>query len=616
MSKIKVLAPDQALKIAAGEVIERPAHVVKELVENSLDAGATAISIFIEDAGKKLIRIVDNGCGMGQQDALLCFLPHATSKIEHVDQLENISSFGFRGEALASVSAISKTTLTTKLSEASSQDLGTQICYQGAIFQEQKSVACSHGTDIAIADLFFNIPVRKKFLKQDETEWNAIQTLIYAFCFSNPSVHFKLYRDNRLILNAPPLANPQDRALQVWGNDIFDHLITLNTEEAEHQMSLKIQGYITGPHFFRYGRQNLFFFVNNRWIKNTDLGKALMKGYSHVLPPDKFPAAVIFVSIEQKYVDVNIHPKKEEVRFFKPGLVAAAITHQVQKTLEGYLNTKLENIRATQQPNVVNLEVPEKPWQQPFITPQQINHNMPFTAYPLPEWQTKTTLSNPGSQWPSVGYETQRSQEVPYNGAQQPIVQEEPYVLVGQLWHTYIVIEKDEEVIFIDQHAAHERIWYERYKKNFTPEEGTTLLFPEVVKLSHEQAIALMQHKDFFDKHGIQLDLDLDGSVVIKTSPPFLQSTSLRELIEQAAQFIADNEHTTPESFDTQCNDHLHAQMACKRAIKAGDILTTQQMHQLIKDLQQVEHRFICAHGRPTIWTLSKNALEKHFRRC
>ncbi|MEW5972041.1 MAG: hypothetical protein AB1706_19600, partial [Pseudomonadota bacterium] len=202
------------------------------------------------------------------------------------------------------------------------------------------------------------------------------------------------------------------------------------------------------------------------------------------------------------------------------------------------------------------------------------------------------------------------------HGAQKQIVAEESYALIGQLWNTYIIIEKDEEVIFIDQHAAHERIWYERYKKNFTPEQGTVLLFPEELKLTHHQAILLMQHKSFFNRHGIDFELNSEGNVFITTCPPFLKSTSLRELVQQAAEFIADHEYANPESFDSQCNDHMHAQMACKRAIKAGDILTPQQMHQLIKDLQQVEHRFICAHGRPTIWTLSKNSLEKHFRRC
>jgi len=272
MSIIKILSPEEAKKVAAGEVVERPASVIKELLENSLDAGATTITVYIAKAGKQLLRVVDNGCGMEPDDAQLCFDNHATSKLSSIADLAQLDSFGFRGEALASISSVSKVALQTRYNK---EKTGVSLEQVDGKILSKKTIACAVGTDLKIHDLFYNTPVRKKFLKQDETEWNQIQNLVQAFCLSNLSIHFKLYRDDRMILNAPAVSTLKDRVTQLWGHNLAQNLQPASGEIAD---GCKLLGLISNHNFWRYGRQQIFFFVNNRWVKNSELSKALMKG--------------------------------------------------------------------------------------------------------------------------------------------------------------------------------------------------------------------------------------------------------------------------------------------------------------------------------------------------
>jgi len=280
MNIIKILPQEEAQKIAAGEVVERPASAVKELIENSIDSGATQITIYIEKAGKTLIRIIDNGSGMSHEDAMLCFHPHATSKLTSVDELNSINSFGFRGEALGSIASISKVDLTTK---QKNNNLGIKFNYINGIFSKEEAIACNVGTNLCIQELFYNTPARKKFLKSDETEWNKIESLINAFCLSHLNISFKLYKDNKLILNTPAVIELQDRVSQVFGHNFLSNLIPIKTITP----LIKIYGLISNHQFWNYNKNNIFFFVNNRFIKNSKLGSALIKGYLNVLPPDQ-----------------------------------------------------------------------------------------------------------------------------------------------------------------------------------------------------------------------------------------------------------------------------------------------------------------------------------------
>jgi len=610
MAIINLLSPSESRKIAAGESIERPAHIVKELLENALDAGATSISVHIKQAGKQQIRIIDNGCGMDEVDAQLCFQPHATSKITTVNDLEAISTYGFRGEALASVAAVSKVMLRTK--QASSQT-GVLISYTEDKLIHKETIACPIGTELVVEDLFYNMPARKKFLKQDETEWNAIGQVVDAFCLSHPEVHFKLFHNEKNALSAPPVATAKDRAAQAWGSDIAQALLPLNY--VDDRTGIAIQGFTSNHQFWRYGKTNMYFFINNRWIKNSELSKAVLKGYLGVLPDGRFPAAILFLTLNQAEIDVNIHPKKEEVRFSKPGLIATAITNAVKATLSDHTNSHFtrriepENISDSMRPphsqtvptftagpyNAAPLE--KEPSQADFIPLEFFNWAPAFAS-------TKTQIAN-----------STQPQDASFVPIPDLGVTAKPYQLLGQILQTYILCAHNDDLIIIDQHAAHERILYEKRTHYFDKAQGTQLLFPEVVTLNQALVEHLITEQAFFSQQGIIFDALGTHEVVVRAAPPQLRGPSLKEVITDAAHFIAQHGSLDRSVFSSKFNEHMHSHMACKAAIRAGHQLTTEEMTALINDLMSVENRFICVHGRPTLWTISKAEIEKKFRR-
>ncbi|MFH1832036.1 MAG: DNA mismatch repair endonuclease MutL [bacterium] len=663
MNKIKILAPHEAQKIAAGEVVERPANVIKEIVENSIDAGATQITLYIEKAGKELIRIVDNGSGMSPDDAKLCFAVHATSKITKIDDLAEISSFGFRGEALASIAAISKVTLITKAKiqeqeelgtqdaldaqgESQTQDiLGTRIEYaEGQIISEQE-ISAPAGTDISIADLFYNIPARKKFLKQDETEWNQILAIFQAFCLSHTHINFKLFHDNKLIVNAPQVQTVKERASQLWGYNMSQNLIELAGDT-------NISGYISHHNFWKYGRTHMFFFVNNRWIKNQELGKGLLKGYLNVLPPQKFPAAFIFITVDSNSIDFNVHPKKEEVRFTKPLIIQNALEALVKQTLQSNMNKQIGNTHKSGElrkeintERVFDLETNTAPvfdqetgevlnnWSEKTHTSKRpektgapifdepafflsgnpdpkasqygLFPNMPSMTNSLNNMHAPSLHNTPSTSHTSYAF-TQESIETPELATG---------TIIGQLFNTYILIENKENFVMIDQHAAHERILYEKFVQNFEKKDGISLMFPEVLTMPEHKIQKLLQERAFFSNQGIELEIFGEQKLVIKTSPPNIKNQDLKEFILEAADFIEENETLEKDLFRKKLNEHLHSQLACKSAIKAGDLLDYKRMQNLIDTLQVTNNRIICVHGRPTTWVIPKEDIEKKFKR-
>lgn len=645
MNIIKILPPHEAQKIAAGEVVERPAHILKELLENSIDAGATQISIWVEQAGKQLIRVVDNGCGMSADDANMCFLPHATSKVSSLDEVYAVRSYGFRGEALASISAVSKVTLITRLHDDTS-GVGVKLDFQQGAVVQQEVIACPIGTDLAIRDLFYNIPVRKKFLKADSTEWNQLQAIVQAFCLSHHTLHFKLFHDDKMVVNAPPAAMLKERVMQVWDHDLAQNLIPL--EQSQKQFPwLSYSGLVSGHQFWKYGRTHIFFFVNGRWIKNQELGKALLKGYLNVLPPGKFPAAFIFLQVDPAHVDINVHPKKEEVRFIKPATVDAQIFNAVKATLEQQLNRILQP--DTTLISELNFETPtpqmsfeqssgigEKDESHSVNKNFLVNKYSSGTQLPSHMYQAKspvnwdTLLNLSAVQLQNPIQQSKQSHDIII---QEAVVQENQeklfsslarekesevvtsFSIIGQLFTTYILIQSNDQLIIIDQHAAHERVLYEKFLKNFQHKEGTVLLFPEVIRVSSEQMKILQTVFDFFEEQGILLEQFGVLEVVIKTSPPLIAQHDLKDLVFEVIEFIQEHEAIDREFFRKKLNEFTHSHMACKAAVKAGDLLEPIFMHQLVSDLMIVQNRFICVHGRPTMWTLGKPTIEKNFRR-
>lgn len=621
MPKIHRLAPHEAQKIAAGEVVERPANVAKELIENAIDAGATQISIYIEDGGKQLIRIVDNGCGMSPEDAHLAFEHHATSKITTVHDLATIATFGFRGEALSSISSVSKITLITK-EEAS--DEGICLNLENGVVINQKAVSANTGTDIAIHDIFYNVPARKKFLKTTETEWRTILQLFHALCFDYTSIHFSLYCDGKQFLNCPATTDLKQRTLQLWDYHFSSHMIPLEPTPANN--ALKIHGIISNHHFARYDRSAIFFFVNSRWVKHQKLSNSLLKGYLNVIQPGRFPAACIFIEVNPAEIDVNIHPRKEEVLFLHPRRVETLLQETVKKTLEHNLSAQLKkNISfAPALPlesrqsfyDIADDYIAHVPRVPPVILPPAHSNgyasfdNAPHEQSSLsaPEITHKENFPQHTINTPSIHHE-ENAEVLPES------FQDKTYTIIGQLNKTYILLEKEEGLYIVDQHAAHERILYELFSHRFDEIATVKLLFPQIITLSRETIKLLEPHLEIMTRNGIDIQIVSENQLAIQATPVHLKNQSLEDLIQGMISWIAEYHNVEQQEFFKALNEKIHAQMACKAAVKAGDILTPEHMEQLLNDLYKTNNRFTCPHGRPTGWLLSAYEIEKKFKR-
>jgi DNA mismatch repair protein MutL len=661
INKIKILSPDQAIKIAAGEVVERPVNIIKEVLENSIDAGATKISVFICNAGKKLIKIIDNGSGMTPDDAKLSVAPHATSKITIVEDLETIATFGFRGEALASINSVSNLTITTKTDEAQT---GTRIAWQFGKLQSESLQSHPTGTTVEIANLFDNIPARQKFLKKDETEWRAIVTLFQAFCLDYCNIHFQLYNDEKLQFNCPAVSKLSDRTAQLFDTQLQEKIVPLIQLENK---SCSITGIISQSTYYRYDRNQIFIFVNNRWVKNIDLTKAIMRGYAGTLPPQKYPAAIIFINIDADQVDVNIHPKKEEIKFLHPKKVETIIVNSIKATLSDSAthNPAVAKAMADKQFQTAPLTFEVFNSAQ-FPTKQQLHEYKPT---PFSFLQTNTaaqpfkkvvenTATNLDPELEFIPHNfaahafenhSDFAQElvqdlVEYDNTIQPthettasmatdrqakLISDEhhEFAIIGQYKLTYILFEsnsalratmdvpKDNNLVFVDQHAAHERILYEQLKANFHNVATIQLMFPEFIKLSAHDIITITPYLNLLKEHGIDAEIFSDTQLIIQATPVHLKNQLLQETVRQVIGWIADLDETDCDRIIHLLNEKMHSKMACSAAIKAGDLLNIEQMQQLLQNLSKTENRFSCPHGRPTFWTLPIDHLEKQFKR-
>ncbi len=612
MPKIHKLAPEEAQKIAAGEVAERPANVVKELVENSLDAGATEISIVIEDGGRNLIRIIDNGCGMSKEDAYLCIEHHATSKITSVNDLATIGTFGFRGEALSSISAVSKMTLATK--EANS-DVGIALTIHGGEIINESVKSRTTGSDLAIADLFYNVPARQKFLKSKETEWRAIIQLFHAFCLSYKEVTFKLSHNERQIYTIPQAATLEDRISQVFEPALKRTILISSATHEKMNLSLTIA--CSPPEYTRYDRSQIFCFVNNRWVKNYKLAQSLIKGYQGMLPPAKYPAGVVFINLDAEFVDINIHPRKEEVQFLHPRIIESLI----EQTTKGALEQAQQRLFKPAKP-IVNQErqltvrattdqvLPERVIQEPVkeITP------LPFIQQPEPLPKETPTQEHQDAflkaVTPYFGEEKTTSYE-----QQQLIVTDIDYRLIGQVHTTYILIEIEGSLVYIDQHAAHERIVYERLTSRFEEIARVQLLFPQTIMLSTTDLDLLEPHLDVLLEFGITAQRISETDLVISETPLFVKNQSLDDCIKQAIAALHEHQYLDKRELQQIIQKRIQALIACKTAVKAGDELSIDEMNNLINELYSCPNKLTCPHGRPTLWEFKTTELEKKFKR-
>lgn len=617
MQKIKRLPFTEVQKIAAGQVVERPVNVVKELVENSLDAGATKISIFCKSAGQELIRIVDNGCGMSPADAELCFERHATSKIVSFEQLSHLKTFGFRGEALYTIGAVSNVTLRTK----EENNDGVCLIFNQGELKKTEIVAAEIGTDIVVEDLFCNVPARKKFLKKEETEWRLIVQLFQAFCLAYKEVHFQLYNAMNLVYNCPPVMSLIDRTAQLWDVSLAKNLIALQPDNSLSTSFLQ-EGVISQHHFFRYNRSNIFFFVNKRWITNYCLTQALLKGYLNVLPPARYPVSIISLSIDPAEIDSNVHPRKEEVLFNNQKQIEQLIITTIKKTLEKKVTVALEpaihdfsfskNYESLTQP-IISPSTAHALKQEPFVPFNYSN------AFAEPFESLRESIVQPQMQeTPSfLNKSPEHFDSVPASTQQQHIVvDEEPHFeILGVLKKTYILLDHEDGILFVDQHAAHERILYEQYAGRFHEVASTVLLFPEIIHVSSADMQLVVDNILLLHEYGIVCDQKGQNQLVISAIPVHLKSVIWADFIREIIDLFIEYSHLEKDQFFTEVNKKMQAQMACKAAVKAGDELTDDQIKKLLQDLSKTENRFSCPHGRPTSWVLPLDEIEKKFKR-
>ncbi len=613
MQKITTLPLQEARKIAAGQVVDRPANVVKELVENALDAGATVINVTIHDAGQSLIRVVDNGCGMSPADAVKCFEHHATSKISCFDDLSQLKTFGFRGEALASIVAVSSITMLTK-QEHDVQ--GTKVSAHSEKSLITELATCAVGTDISVVDLFFNVPVRKKFLKKDETESRAIITLMQAFALTYSHVHFQLNSENTLLLNCPKAVDLSNRVAQLWDAQLAKNLLTINHDE---QPSFKITGLISNQQVTRYNRNQIFFFVNSRWVKNYQLSQALIKGYMPTLQPGRYPAAFVHIEVDPHDVDINIHPRKEEVLFAYPLKIEKALQNLVRTMLEKNVSHQLQQGIVQPERQLSSMPAAKSSSFSPYIERSEVLQPASFVMPTSAQIAYQTMQSEAPIVETHVLQESMQQEIVIHEVVQEEVqikaVEQIEFKVLGVFSKTYILVEQAEGILMVDQHAAHERILYERFSKRFDDCASIQLLFPEVVTLSREEYALLVSHMPVFEQNGIILEPFGDRQVLVQATPVHLKNIAWHAFLQETIVLMQEERELSFDDVTSKLNHALQAQMACKAAVKAGDSLSEEQIQKLLYDLHTTENRFSCPHGRPTSWLLPQYDIEKKFKR-
>ncbi|MCM8793460.1 MAG: DNA mismatch repair endonuclease MutL [Candidatus Omnitrophica bacterium] len=554
-NRIIILPPEIVNKIAAGEVVERPASVVKELVENSLDAKADLIVVEIKDAGRKLIKVIDNGIGMVKEDALICTKSHATSKISSAKDLEKISTLGFRGEALSSIASVSWMHIITRSVE---EELGTELEIEAGEIKNVREIGAPKGTTLAVRNLFFNTPARKKFLKSQATELTHIIHLMEKFSLAYPGVNFRLIHQEKELFNFLPQKDLKERIKDVLGKEILENLLELNFKND----SFKISGFISKPNFSRLDRYGEFFFVNKRAVINKTLSHAVARVYQELLPKEHFPVVVIYIEIEPNLIDVNVHPTKREVRFQNERIIHDVLAEAIKETL-----TKTSLIP----------EIKEK-------------------IFPLPKGGIKEK---------SFPYPASFFQESELLTPEISLLRKTPFLQVANL---YIITSDEEGILIIDQHAASERIIFDALSKKEIPREIQTLLIPEVVNLGIRETEILRENLDTFKELGFRIEEFGKNTFQIKAVPAVL-SKSPKELILNILSEIQE------ERVIKLDREKLLSLIACHSAIREGNQLEEIEISRLINDLKNTKFPWTCPHGRPTMIRLSWEELRKRFKR-
>ena len=652
MKRINLLDENTSNKIAAGEVVERPSSVVKELVENSIDANSKNITIEIEDGGCSFIKIIDDGDGIHKDDIKKAFLPHATSKIQCAEDIFSINTLGFRGEALASIASVSKVNLKTKPHDSS---FGREIIIEGGEILGEKDCGVNSGTTIEVKDLFFNIPARKKFLKSFTREGSIITDIINRISIVNPDISFKLFNNGKKVLHTFGSGNTKDVLRVVYGKKISENLVYFEGTREE----ISISGYIGKEEIARGSRNNQSIYVNGRYIKNKTLVAAVENAFKSFSTVNKFPFFVLFIDVYPEFVDVNIHPTKAEIKFKDDRMMFKIVFDSVHKYLKEAIfdDFKLpeEEMNMTKENKAENLELnikfeedevkfnsfekndkifkensidysaQIKKEQDELLKLKEKLNNTDFLIH-----ENKNDITNNINDLSYSSIDTNKeavNSDVLYSKEdedlnknisiketiEERIAKFPPLRIIGQFNKTYIIAEFNETLYLIDQHAAHEKILFEKYIKSIS--EGSIiiqqLLVPTLIELSTDDLIFYIENQKIFKDAGFTVEEFGGNTISLKEVPYFLGKLDPKDLFLS----IIDDLKKMGDGKTIDIKYNKIATMACKKAVKGNDTLTEREMIKLVEDLRFIEDPFHCPHGRPTIIKFTNNDLEKKFRR-
>src|SRR6478672_1502098 len=587
MSRIRLLPEILASQVAAGEVIERPASVVKELVENSIDAGARKIEVSIRRGGISLIRVVDDGCGMDRDDALLSLERHATSKIRTADDLAAIATLGFRGEALPSIASVSRFRLTTREPNAVA---GTEIIVAGGKIETVRDGGEAPGTQIEVRSIFYNLPARRKFLRSENTESRNLEHQLHLQATGHPEIAFVFVRDERVIFQLPAAPSLLDRIRDLHGKELVDRLLPV--EEQANDSMIRIRGLIGQAGVSRQTRAQQLVFVNGRAVENAVLSAALREGYHTALMKGQYPVTFLFVELDPAAVDVNVHPAKREVRFRDPNGVREAVVGAVRRTLESGRREWQEQFRA---PGAAPIP-PRSTIPAATIEPQS---SMTETT-PLPSFEVRPNESLV-SRWE------------PQTAATTP-PREQQFQIIGVLNKLYVLMENQDGLVLVDQHAAHERILFEELRRRME-EQGVPsqrLLLAQTFELAPRDADWIDQNMDVLQKMGIGIESFGPNTFKIESLPGFLNVTDGAQFMRKV---IDDLKSASDRSSPLRLGEEMIAKSVCRHAVKANDPLRYLEVEKLIQDLLECDLPYCCPHGRPTMIQISNAELEKKFGR-
>lgn len=605
MGKIRVLSDEIASKIAAGEIVERPASVLKELVENSLDAGSMEIQVEIKRGGKRLISVTDNGEGMTRDDALLSLERHATSKIRDVKDIFSIKTLGFRGEALPSIASVSRFRLTTK---ARGEIIGTRISVEGGVIKNVEETGCPEGTKIEVRDLFYNTPPRLKFMKSDETELAHILDIVQREAVAYPDAGFEILNDDKTLLGLPGRESCEGKLRELFP----DIELFRVTGEAEY---VKVSGFMSGPDDTKTTTQKLYAYVNRRSVKDRFITRMTIDSYGRLIDKGKFPQGVLFIEVPAGEVDVNVHPTKNEIRFRKPGIVGDLIKASVQEMLrnapwiKGY-KARVENAVQEFFERRTTFEVPRIEEHRGFLLNKKEN-------IVLNSASIETVRQNeiePPSPPPRPIQLHSGLQEIASPGFFKQQGFFSALEIIGQLRELYIVCQSERGMLLIDQHAAHEKINYEKIKNAYEKREIEIqeLLFPLVVNLSPSELQTLTEYKEDVESLGIKVEDFGGNSFLVRSVPALLKGTDVEKLLKDIIGEIA---VSGKENSLSERIDHIIATMACHSSVRANEVLSREKMKALLEELDRAEAPHSCPHGRPVASELTFGELERMFKR-